>query len=371
MNFEVETKLSAPFDFVLPIVDFAQAGLRVAPKQAKQTRTIYFDTGKYDLFSCGAAMRFRSSGSGGEGLVGIWTLKFAPFQTGYVSSRFEFEVIADESQVPGDFKPALAIFGVTEPLLRLAILDTLRQAVLLETEDGMGVIEIDDDLVKVEEGMNKGHSFREIEVEQLQRGFDTQAQIVVDFILSSGASYAGSSSKLEQAIETRRNSSFIAGLVDRYDHSVVSELSVLASLCLSFDRDVQSESRLLAHALLVGFREDSLRWFISGLIFRFSSNGVLFDESDGGFHKVLVDLSILLAKKLRLDGQAGLIDLPVDSPAVARVLQLVLAKAASMRGTGEPDTESFAELIRDLLLFPWIVLSESEDLADSFTRKWS
>ncbi|TAN21695.1 MAG: CYTH domain-containing protein, partial [Actinomycetota bacterium] len=232
MNLEIETKLSAPDDLVLPMLDLTAAGLRTAEKPTKLTVTTYFDTESFDLFSCGAALRFRRSSQASRDEAGIWTLKFAPPAKGYVSSRFEFELEASGVQVPLKFIPALAVFGAAEPFNKLASLAAARRAIIFETEAGLPVIELDDDFVEIVEGPNQGLRFREIEVEQMVQGFAKQAEEIALHVLSAGASYAKSSSKLEQALENAKNQGFFSKLLDRYPHLVISDLSVLAGLVL-------------------------------------------------------------------------------------------------------------------------------------------
>lgn len=371
MNFEVETKLSAAFDFELPDLDEVAAGLRVTKRLPKQTYTTYFDTSGYDLLSCGAALRFRGSQESRSQGTGIWTLKFAPPSKGYKNSRFEFEVSAEGTSVPQRFMPALGVFGATGPLAELATLSAVRSSTMFEAADGRPVIELDDDFVVVSEGPNRGNRFREIEVELLDPSFEDQAEEVARLIVSHGACYAESSSKLEQAIDNPGNHASISGLLDRYEHPVIGELSSLASLVLGEPGVRKVLMDRLAEELLTGLSEDSAREFIVNLVSRVALEGSLYREDTDGLRGLVTDLSIYLATELR-NGVRGTFAQPkLSSLAARRVSETVLANAALMRRGGTPNTSAFAELLVDIVSLPWGDLSQGDELLGRFMGKWS
>ncbi len=371
MNLEVETKLSAAFDFVLPELDEVVLDLHISKRPPKRTYTTYFDTAGYDLLSCGAALRFRGSQESRTEDMGIWTLKFAPPSKGFKSSRFEFEVLAEGSSVPHRFTPALGVFGATGPLIEVAILTAVRSSTMFEVADGRPVIELDDDLVAVREGPNRGNRFREIEVEVLDPGFEDQAEGIADLLVSRGAFYATSSSKLEQAIDNPDNHSYISELLDRFEYPVVGELSRLASLLLGDPGGRKVLMDRLAEELLIGLKEDNAREFIVELVSRVALGGSLYREDSDGLYGLVSDIAISLASELRNGVEGGLARPRLSSLAARRVCETVLANAMLMRRGGRPDTAAFAELLVDIVSLPWGELSQGDESLGRFMGKWS
>ena len=370
MSFEIETKLSAPDTLVLPTINLSAAGLRTIGLAAKQNLTTYFDTAEFDLFSCGAALRFRRRADAGLDDTGIWTLKFGPPVEGYTSSRSEFEVEASGIQVPKEFKPALAVFGATAAMNELASLAAVRRAIIFEAEGGLPVIELDDDLVEIVDGPNKGLRFREIEVEHRVDGFGEQCEHIVRLLLSAGASYARSSSKLEQALENTQNHGFYSKLRDRYEYQAVSQLSVLARLVLENPEDAEAQMLHLARVLVTGLQEESVRRFIEGLASRIAERGPLSTSRGSGLFQLIGEQVISLSEELRKnDSDAKSTALP--NLAVELVSEFIGGKALSLRREASPDLEVFAGLLADLANLPRAAFHAGDDMIKGFIGNWS
>ena len=233
------------------------------------------------------------------------------------------------------------------------------------------VIELDDDFVAVSEGPNRGNRFREIEIELLDPSFEDQAEDIAGLLVSYGACYAASSSKLEQAIDNPGNHAWISGLLDRYEHPVVGELSRLASLLLGEVGGRKVLMNRLAEELLIGLKEDSAREFIVQFVSKVALGGSLYREESDGLFGLVTDLSISLATELR-NGVGGNAAQPkLSSLAVRRACETVLANAALMRRGGRPDTAVFAELLEDVVSLPWGELSQGDEALGRFMGKWS
>ncbi len=372
MNREVEIKLSADFGFELP--DFATlAGLAVVRKPPKKTFTTYFDTHNYDLLSCGAALRFRGEDVERVGRPGIWTLKFAPpASASYMSSRFEYEVEADGASMPEMFAPALRVFGATTPLIELATLSAVRSATDFIARDGTPAFELDDDMVEVLTGPNSGRRFREIEVELLNPGFEHQAETLSEMLLVSGARYAASSSKLEQALENSETQAYISGLLERYEHFVASDLSVFGSLVLEVAGNSVYWRDELANAIVVGLSGASSRILVTWLVSKLAIDAVSLGVDIGGWLPgVIAELSVKLADELRGGGNLHGVAPQLPNSATQSLLDLVLARVVSMRSKGEAAVAECRALIADMELMSWSSLDVSEKVPEDFVKKWS
>lgn len=268
MNFEVESKFAVPSNFEMSISQLREIDLELEVKPAKETLTTYFDTREFDLLSCGAALRFRvSAGDDPDSTArGVWTVKFAPPQSGQVVSRYEYEFVSTKAEIPGLFEPLLEVFGATSGLMPVAKLRAKRSSVLFRDASGALVLEIDDDLVLVEEGPNSGHEFREIEIELLNPSFELQRDKLANILLSSGASEAVSSSKLEQALVDTHNLGDISDVVSRYDSRVVEELTLLADFMVEVAENPKGGAFAFARRLFIdfpdGFSDELLENFI-------------------------------------------------------------------------------------------------------------
>ncbi|MDA8271197.1 MAG: CYTH domain-containing protein [Actinomycetota bacterium] len=372
MNFEVEIKLSAPFEFALPDLGRQWNSLRITSKSARRTITTYLDTDGYDLFSCGAALRFRGEDIDRSGCIGVWTLKFAPPRdVSYRSARFEFEVKADGGTVPSYFDPAMRVFGAGGELRELAVLSAVRRPMLFESSEAEPVVELDDDLVEVIEGPNKGSRFREIEIELLSPSFEDDAEKISQLFLASGASHSKSSSKLEQAIENPGNHRFISGLLDRYDHPVVSDLSVLASMVLGGSGGSEAGLKAFAEAVLVGLTEDSARAiaaeFVEGLASEGSSGGDLETWISG----LLTESAVMLAAELRAAGHVVFARHEAPTPPAKRLSELLVSKVSRLRRAKEHSLHEFGLFLEELVSLPWERLSQEEQEVAGFVGKWS
>ena len=372
MNFEVELKLSAPFDFALPDLGRERNSLRITPQSSRRTITTYFDTAGYDLFSCGAALRFRGGDINRFGSIGVWTLKFAPPRdVSYRSERFEFEVKADGSAVPAPFDPALRVFGARGELKELAVLSAVRSPMLFESSEAEPVIELDDDLVEVLEGPNKGSRFREIEIELLNPSFEEDAEEISQLFLASGASYSKSSSKLEQAIENLGNRRFISGLLDRYDHPVVSDLSVLASMVLDESGGFGPSLKAFAEAVLVGLSEDSARAIVAEFVAGLASEGPSRGDLEIWISGLLTESAVMLAAELRTAGHVVFARHEAPTSLAKSLSELVVSRVTRLRRAEEQSTYEFGLFLEELVSLPWERLYQEEQAVAGFVGKWS
>lgn len=264
MNVEVETKLSVPNGFVLPVEDLRNLGMPISDISVKVTRTIYLDTANLDLAACGAAIRFRSELDNGRD--GIWTLKFSSPQSSSVVSRFELEVSSDGEHFPSKFRTALRVFGADSELRPITTLLANRSSISFIGNDGNRVVEIDDDVVKVQSDVHKSHAFREIEVEVTDPLYRRFSERVVDVLLSSGAFYADSSSKLEQALAVTMDTSQILKVFERFSKESVAQLTGIARFVLEeseTNRDVSNDFyRLITFDLELDAAESLLRYLM-------------------------------------------------------------------------------------------------------------
>ncbi len=371
MSFEIETKLSAPDTLVLPTINLTPTGLRKIGLPAKQNITTYFDTGEFDLYSCGAALRFRRRADAGLDETGIWTLKFGPPVEGYTSSRSEFEVEASGIQAPKEFMPALAVFGATEAMNELASLAAVRRSIIFEAEGGLPVIELDDDLVEIVDGPNKGLRFREIEVEHRVDGYGEQCENIVQLLLSAGASYAKSSSKLEQALENSKNHGLFSKLRNRYDYQAVSQLGVLARLVLENPEDAEAQMMHLARVLVTGLQEESVRRFIEGLVSRIAECGPLSGGRGSGLFQVIGEQVVSLSEELRKNDDSDAKSPALPNLAVELVSEFVAGKALSHRREASSDLEAYAGLLADLASLPRAAFHTGDEMIEGFIGNWS
>lgn len=369
MNLEIEIKLSASSDFVLPDLTQIAQDLIFEAQRPKETFTTYFDTSGFELLSCGAALRFRRGERSREQTTGIWALKFAPPSSSHKSSRFEFEVKASGDQVPAQFGPALEIFGATGSLVEIAVLSARRSSTVVKSHV-MPVIEIDDDVVEIIEGDNSGQSFREIEIELRDGSFSEVADEIAELLISAGAIFATKSSKLEQAIETNENRQFIAGLLDRYEQPVTSELSTLASLALDSVNQGRVDPLQLADLLCCGLGEASARWFVQMFVAKLRIQSSLFGDLGGSLPAILAEVSTELARELRSWGHGPPSQVDGSNVAERMVAELVISWMGRVR-EGASTRDEFGSILGDLLDMDWQNADRGGGDVENLFARWS
>jgi CHAD domain-containing protein len=157
---EREIKFAADVGYELPKLKKVVGSTQRLPQQT--LNTAYFDTPDLRLWQRGLTLRHRL---GEEPHTGKWTLKVPEEGTDSSLDRTELTWQGMREEIPSD---ATAILhGVVRGsfLGRVVVLESVRRRVLLRDEDGTTLGEIDDDLVTVAHGSQRGLAFRQIEFE--------------------------------------------------------------------------------------------------------------------------------------------------------------------------------------------------------------
>ena len=373
MNLEIEVKFSVPTDFEFGGFGITWNNLTVEKRQTKRTFTTYFDTEGRDLLACGAALRFRSSQDIDCEDEGTWTLKFSPPSAEvHRSSRFEFEIRAGGGRVPPQYDLVLQVFGASNPGFELAMLKAERSATVFSDSQGRHVIELDDDFVTVQRGTNEGSTFREIEVEVIDHGYRTEAEAIIRELLDAGASFAVSSSKLEQAIASSETRPYLTGLFTRYRQEVVADLNVFAGLVVESAENGVVLGNDLARALVVELSDETAKRFAEETVFLLAVNRANAGRQHGPwFSGAVARLCVDLAGELREGGSLSRLSLKFPSRAARRVSEIVLQKIVVFRDKGDEAISACTMLIEDLNSLPWKLLNGSDEVPVAFERKWS
>ena len=152
-------KLAAPPAFAMPDLATAAEGLRVATEPPQRTTTTYHDTVDLRLARAGASLRFRTGQELGP-------VKLPGGEHGGVLRRPEFLFEGAPEQVPAPAANLVRGMTRTAPLERVVRLRTVRRRSVLVSEDGTGLLEVDDDEVSILGPGNRiAGRFRELEVE--------------------------------------------------------------------------------------------------------------------------------------------------------------------------------------------------------------
>lgn len=329
MNLEIETKLSVSPDFCVPDLSKRASGLESGPRLGIQTVTSYFDTGRFDLLACGAALRKRrSTSSGGTANdPALWTLKFEAPQRGSGSSCYEFEVRAAVEEIPSDFDLVRRVFGAEDPLVEVGVLAAERSSVQFADGDGRPVIQLDDDIVTVVSGPNRGACFREIEVETLDHRFRAESNQIVEALVRSGAMHSRYASKLEQALADTPHSEALAHVVGRYGPARIAKLSLLANLILSSDLALGQRVEFLADSVFYGLDHSEISFVLWNLLTR-GASGDIGPSTGRERPKCLLDeVLIALAVRIRngVDSIAGAADRAAETEVAGPILELFSA----------------------------------------------
>ena len=193
---EREVKLAAPPAFAMPDLATAAEGLRVATEPPQRTTTTYHDTVDLRLARAGASLRFRT----GQG----WTVKLPGGEHGGVLRRPEFLFEGAPEQVPAPAANLVRGMTRTAPLERVVRLRTVRRRSVLVSEDGTGLLEVDDDEVSILGPGNRiAGRFRELEVELLTDAPDESLAPVVALLRAAGAGEPDPTSKYLRALGSR------------------------------------------------------------------------------------------------------------------------------------------------------------------------
>ena len=159
-NLERELKFAADVGFELPNLSTIAGSATRLPQQS--LNTAYFDTPDLRLWQRGLTLRHRE---GEERQSGKWTLKLPQEGTELTVDRLELSWNGMREEVPAEATRILRGTVRHSMLGRIVVLESLRRRVVLRDADGTDLGEIDDDLVMVAHGTEKGLSFRQIEFE--------------------------------------------------------------------------------------------------------------------------------------------------------------------------------------------------------------
>jgi CHAD domain-containing protein len=159
-NLEREMKFAVDAGFELPNLSaIADSTVRL-PQQT--LNTAYFDTPDLRLWARGLTLRHRE---GEDRDSGKWTMKLPEGGTEHTVDRTELSWSGIREEVPGEATRILCGIVRRSMLGRIVVLESLRRRVVLQNSEGTDLGEIDDDLVTVAHGTEKGLSFRQIEFE--------------------------------------------------------------------------------------------------------------------------------------------------------------------------------------------------------------
>jgi CHAD domain-containing protein len=190
---EVETKLAVSDDFVLPHLADVEGVDRVAVSDL-HLRATHYDSADLRLAQTGTTLRHRT----GQGRA-QWTLKL-PTAAAAGLDRQELTVEAPGTRVP----PALQDL-VTAPLRgarlhQVVELRTRRTTHMLLDLEGHELVEVVDDHVDVVRGTTVERSWRELEVEQRERGGAGVAERVLALLCQTGAEVGDQTPKAVRAL---------------------------------------------------------------------------------------------------------------------------------------------------------------------------
>ncbi len=159
-NLERELKFAVDVGFELPNLSKIAGSTVRLPQQS--LNTAYFDTPDLRLWQRGLTLRHRD---GEDRESGKWTMKLPEEGTERTVDRLELSWSGIREEVPAEATRILRGIVRRSMLGRIVVLESLRRRVVLQDVDGTDLGEIDDDLVTVAHGSEKGLSFRQIEFE--------------------------------------------------------------------------------------------------------------------------------------------------------------------------------------------------------------
>ena len=186
---EREVKLDADPDFQLPDLSDLSPGVVVETRQVRQLDAVYFDTADLRLARAGITVRHRCADDGNEG-PGEWTVKFPEGNSSRAGelARSELNFEGEAGQVPEAVSALVRSHARSLPVEPVARLRTRRRTVLLRSEDGADLIELDDDEVTVLGPDDRVKvRFREVEAELTGPGGGSLLGPLVDRLCEAGA----------------------------------------------------------------------------------------------------------------------------------------------------------------------------------------
>jgi len=193
---EREVKLAAPPAFTMPDLTTAAEGLRVTAALPERTTTTYHDTADLRLARAGASLRFRT----GQG----WTVKLPGAERGGVLRRPELLFDGPPEEVPAPAANLVRGLIRTGDLERVVRLRTIRRRSSVADEEGVELLEVDDDEVSILGPGNRiAGRFRELEVELRPVVSDEVVTAVVDLLRRAGAGEPDPTSKYLRALGSR------------------------------------------------------------------------------------------------------------------------------------------------------------------------
>jgi CHAD domain-containing protein len=159
-NLERELKFAVDVGFELPNMSAIAGSTIRLPQQS--LNTAYFDTPDLRLWQRGITLRHRK---GEDRQSGQWTMKMPQEGVERTVDRMELSWNGMREDVPAEATRILRGVVRHSMLGRVVVLESLRRRVVLQDANGTDLGEIDDDLVTVAHGTEKGLSFRQIEFE--------------------------------------------------------------------------------------------------------------------------------------------------------------------------------------------------------------
>jgi CHAD domain-containing protein len=195
---EQEIKMEAPLALALPDLRPLVGGTLRLPEERLVTR--YFDTRDRRLWRQGMTLRHRKTDEEDDG---VWTLKLPHAASGLALERTEVTWPGSSQEFPSETSDLLRGLVRREPLGQLTLLETTRRRLVLHDEEDHELAEIDDDVVVVAGGPRDGATFRQVELEFRDSGWESQG--VIDRLEKAGAR-VGRDTKLEKAIDLPRSS---------------------------------------------------------------------------------------------------------------------------------------------------------------------
>jgi CHAD domain-containing protein len=157
---EREVKFGADLAFEMPDLRQIVGSTKRLPQQS--LRTSYFDSADLRLWERGITLRHRA---GEEEQSGKWTLKLPEEAEGTAVERTELTWKGPSDVPPAEAQTVLAGVLRRATLQRIVVLDSTRNRLVLRSDQGVDLGEIDDDVVTVAKGSHKGLTFRQIELE--------------------------------------------------------------------------------------------------------------------------------------------------------------------------------------------------------------
>lgn len=161
MPSELEAKLIAPHELVLPDLSGLVDGATAVRLPVRHLVAVYYDTAELRLTRNRITLRYRSGEDGPP-----WTVKLPEGSSGAALRRAEVSFDGPPGPVPPQAADLVRAYARSRPLVPVAHLRTDRTPVEIRDRDGRRLAEITDDRVAVQDGTaRRTGRFREVEVE--------------------------------------------------------------------------------------------------------------------------------------------------------------------------------------------------------------